>query len=164
MASRVLSSLGVVHEADVQLTQRCGTLNRLAGLCQWLSSICRGRLVVFREVRQLLAQLRNQAQDIFLVRVFGPSVFHSSQREWIVAPTHLLKSDSDVVSRSATPPKISWKRRIPTYRSPSSSSSTTSTYLRCSEEFAKPLVLRSHEGLLEDTIGRGGQVDSMTAL
>lgn len=48
------------------------------------------------------------------------------------------------------------------YMCPSSSLSTSPTYLRCSVEFAKLLVLRSHDVCWMDEAGRRGRFDSMT--
>ena len=49
------------------------------------------------------------------------------------------------------------------YMGLSSSFSTSSTYLRCSVEFAKLLVLRSYGVCWIDEIGRGGDVDLVIA-
>lgn len=58
MASGVLSSLVVVHEANIQFALPCGTLSRLVGLCHWPSST---DLVTYRRKRtQALQQMKLQ--------------------------------------------------------------------------------------------------------
>ena len=101
--------------------------------------------MILCEIRELLAHLCNPAQDVFLLCVFGPSVPPTLLTlEWITAFSAFLENN---LGRSLEICHIPKECRVETgdinIHVPSSSLSTSSTYLRCSKDFAKLRVLRS---------------------